>query len=124
EAVRTLELKRGNKGPTTLKLLPLLFPERARLITEIQRATLHLRVDDLDGKPECHDTFPIVLLARTSSFNAVADPKSGLPKDLTHYYGAWVTPYAEAVQERVRRAAALHPSGSLTGYLRGGPDTI
>jgi hypothetical protein len=121
EAVRTVEIKRGEQ--TTLKLLPTLFPERARLITEVQRATLHLRVEDLDGKPECHDTFPLVCLARTSSFNAVADPQTGQPVDLTHYYGAWVTPYAEAVQERVRRAAGLCSAGLLCGYQRG-PDAV
>ena len=124
ETVRTIELKRGVKEPTVLKLLPLFFPERINLITTVQRATLHLRVDDLDGKPECHDTFPLVLLARTCGFNAVRDPKTGTPKDLTPYYGAWVTPHAEAVQERVRRAAALHPAGMLAGYIRGGPDRV
>jgi hypothetical protein len=117
EAVRTVEVKRGEQ--VTLKLLPTLFPERARLMTEVQRATLHLRVEDLDGKPECHDTFPLVCLARTSGFNAVEDPQTGRPVDLTHYYGAWVTPYAEAVQERVRRAAGLCPAGLLCGYQRG-----
>lgn len=111
---------RGDGGradeEVTLKLLPTLFPERARSITEIQRATLHLRVEDLDGKPECHDTFPVVCLARTSSFNSVRRPDTDQPVDLTHYYGAWVTPYAEAVQERVRRAADL--AGMLWGYQR------
>ena len=36
--------------------------------------------------------------------------------DLTRYYGAWVTPYAEAVQERIRRAADLSGSGMIWGY--------
>jgi hypothetical protein len=119
ETVRTVEVKRGQSSPP-LKLLPLLFPERARFITEVRRATLHLRVDDLDGKPESHDTFPLVFLSRTSGFNAARDPKTGEPRDLTHYYGAWVTPHAAAVQERVRRAAAIHPSGNLAGYGSGG----
>jgi hypothetical protein len=123
ETVRTVEIKKSKTSPP-LKLLPLLFPERARLITEVQRATLHLQVDDLDGKPESHDTFPLVLLARTSGLNAVTDPATGKPKDLTHYYGAWVTPHVEPVQERVRRAAALHPTKMLAGYLHGGPDRV
>jgi hypothetical protein len=114
EAVRTVEIKRGEK--VTLNLQPTLFPERARAITEVQRATLHLRVEDLDGKPECHDTFPIVCLARNSSFNAVRRPDNGQTVDLTHYYGAWVTPHAEAVQERVRRASDLLPGGRMCGY--------
>jgi hypothetical protein len=116
EAVRTVELKRGEK--VTLKLLPTLFPERAKAVTEVQRATLHLRVEDLDGKPECHDTFPLVLLARTSSFNAVRRPDTGQLVDLTHYYGARVTPYAEALQERVRRAADLSDGGMMAGYQK------
>lgn len=123
ETARTVEIKKGKSSPP-IKLLPLLFPERARLITTAQRTTLHLRVDDLDGKPESHDTFPVVLLANTSGLNSVTDPATGEPKDLTAYYGAWVTPHAEAVQERVRRAAALHPAGMLAGYVRGGPDRV
>jgi hypothetical protein len=123
EAVRTIEIKKGKVAPP-LKLLPLLFPERARLITTAQRTTLHLQVDDLDGKPESHDTFALVLLANTSGLNAVTDPATGEQKDFTPYYGAWVTPHAETVQERIRRAAALHPSGMLPGYLRGGVENI
>jgi len=123
ETVRTVEIRKGKSSPQ-LKLLPLLFPERTRLVTEVQRATLHLQVDDLDGKPECHDTFPLVLLARSSGLNAVTDPATGKPKDLTHYYGAWVTPHAEPVQGCVRRAAALHPEKMLAGYLQRGVDRV
>ena len=95
---------------------PDLVPERARTITEVQRATLHVVALDLDGKTESHDTFSIVCLARTSSFNAVRNPDTGQVVDLSHCYGAWVTPYAEAVQERVRRAADLMPNRQIWGY--------
>jgi hypothetical protein len=90
----------------------------------VQRATLHLRVEDLDCKPECHDTFPLVCLARNSSFNAVTRPGTGLPVDLTHYYGAWVTPYAEAVQDCIRRAADLCGAHMIYGYLGRGRDSV
>jgi hypothetical protein len=43
--------------------------------------------------------------------------------DLTHYYGAWVTPYAEAVQDCVRRAADLCEGRMIHGYQRG-RDTV
>jgi hypothetical protein len=122
EAVRTVEIERGKE--VTLKLLPTLFPERASVITEVQRATLHLRVEDLDGKPECHDTFPLVCLARNSSFNAVTRPGTGEPVDLTHYYGAWVTPYAEPVQDCVRRAADLCEGRMIRGYQGRGQDAV
>jgi hypothetical protein len=77
QAIRTVELPAGESLPKPLRLLPTLFPERAQAITEVQRATLHLLVEDLDGKPESHDTFSVVCLARTSSFNCVRHPDTG-----------------------------------------------
>ncbi len=121
QAVRTIEL--DPKGQTTLKLLPTLLPERARALTEVQRATLHVVAEDLDGKPESHDTYSIVCLARTASFNAVRCPDTGETVDLTHYYGAWVTPHDEAVQGRIRRAADLVPDRQIWGY-QGDPDSV
>jgi hypothetical protein len=112
--VQTAEIEYGKKE--LFRLLPTLLPDRARTITEVQRATLQLVIDDLDGKQESHQTFAIVCLARTSSCNAIRRPGTGLWVDLSHYYGAWVTPYAESVQERIRRAAALLPSGQIWGY--------
>ena len=114
EEVRTVEL--DPRKQATVHFLPALLPERARTITEVQRATLHVVAEDLDGKTESHDTFSIVCLARTSSFNAVRRPDTGEVVDLSHYYGAWVTPHAEAVQERVRRAADLLPNRQMWGY--------
>ena len=70
----TVEIERGKQ--TTFKLLPTLLPERAQTITEVQRHTLHVLAEDLDGKTELHETYPIVCLARTSSFNSVVDPET------------------------------------------------
>ncbi len=123
QAIRTVELPGGEALPKPLRLLPTLFPERARAITEVQRATLHLRVEDLDGKPECHDTFSVVCLARTSSFNSVRQPDTGRVVDLTHYNCAWVTPHVEAVQERIRRAAEHLTSRQVWGY-QGNRDSV
>jgi hypothetical protein len=64
---------------------------------------------------ELHKTVPVLCLARTSSFNAVRD-SAGKMIDLTRYYGAWVTPYAEPVQERIGNAASLAPAKQLWGY--------
>src|SRR5262249_30966059 len=50
QAVRTTEIERRDQA--TLKLLPTLLPEQARAITEVQRATLHVLAEDLDGKTE------------------------------------------------------------------------
>jgi hypothetical protein len=129
QAVKTVELKRRDEQ-ATFNMHPTLLPERARLVTEVQWATLHIIVDLLgntreDATPEkqpfallceSHNTFPILCLARTSSFNSVRDPQTGAKVDLTQYYGAWVTPHVEAVQERIRRAASLNANRQIWGY--------
>jgi hypothetical protein len=115
--MHTVELKRGAHVP--LRLLPTLFPERARAITEVRRATLHLRIEDLDGNPESHDTFSLVCLSHNSSFNTVTRPGTSQRVDLTQYYGAWVTPYVRAVQEFVGWAASRSEVGSIAGYQGG-----
>jgi hypothetical protein len=120
-AVRTIEIEA--RQTKSFKLQPTLFPERAQAITEVQRATLHIVVEDLDGKLESHNTYPITCLARTSSFNAVRRPETGETVDLSHYYGAWVTPHVDAVQERIRRAVELAPDRQMLGY-QGDPDLV
>jgi hypothetical protein len=119
--VRTVEI--DPRSERTLKLLPTLFPRQARQVTEIRRATLHVVAEDLDGRPESHDTFSLVCLSRNSSFNSVVRPETGQRVDLSHYYGAWVTPNVEAVQERVRHAATLLPERRIWGY-QGAADGI
>jgi hypothetical protein len=121
EEVHSVELDRGKQA--SFKLLPTLLPECAQRITEVQRAMLHVIAEDLDGKTEIHETHSIVCLARTSSFNAVRRPGTEQPVDLSHYYGAWVTPHAEPVQERIRHAADLIPGRQIWGY-QGEPETV
>jgi hypothetical protein len=130
QAVKTVELERKGreKAQASFAMHPTLLPDRARQVTEVQWATLHIIADILGGIKEeqspipvlceSHNTFPIVCLARTSSFNFVRRPDTGEQVDLTHYYGAWVTPYVEAVQERIRHAASLSPDKQMWGYQR------
>jgi hypothetical protein len=129
-AIKTLEFSRSEvKKAKTIHLLPSLLPDQARRITEIQRATLHVvveifgstmnpqtRQDTWSSLVESHDTHSIVLLSRNSGFNAVEDPETGLQRDLTRYYGAWVTPHVEPVQALVRRAADRAPGRRIAGY--------
>jgi hypothetical protein len=120
-AVKTVELSRLDRVGKTINLLPSLFPEQARQITEVQRCTLRVEVADLDKKVESQDTYSLVLLARNSSFNSVVDPETGRPRDLTKYYAAWVTPHVEPVQALVRKAAEKVPGRRIWGY-QGRPD--
>ncbi len=121
QAVKTIEL--NARESASMKLLPSLLTERVAAITEVQRATLHVVAEDLDGKPERHDTYSVLCLARTASFNAVRRPETGAVVDLSHYYGAWVTPHHESVQERIRKAADLMPNKQIYGY-QGDPDNV
>ena len=134
-AIKTLEFSRSEiKKPKTIPLLPSLLPDQARRITEIQRATLHVvvdifgstmnpqtRTDTWSSLVESHDTHSILLLSRNSGFNAVEDPETGMRRDLTRYYGAWVTPHVEPVQALVRKAAEKVPGRRIWGY-QGRPD--
>jgi hypothetical protein len=129
-AIKTIEFSRSGLGkPRTVPLLPSLLPDQARRITEIQRATLHVvvdifgstmnpqtRTDTWSSLIESHDTHSIILLSRNSAFNAVEDPETGTRRDLSRYYGAWVTPHVEPIQALVRRAADRVPDRRIAGY--------
>jgi hypothetical protein len=136
--IQPFEFKRSEiKQPHTVNLLPCLLPDKARRITEIQRAALHVvveilgstmnaqtRTDTWSTLVESHKTHPILLLSRNSGFNAVEDPDTGMRRDLTRYYGSWVTPHVEPVQALVRRAADRVPDRRIAGYQgRPNPET-
>jgi hypothetical protein len=117
EHVHCCEVKVGRStGP--LHLLPTLLPDKVQHITEVQRATLHIRIDDMDGKTEYHQTHTIVMLSRNSGMNCLWDvQKNRLIEDLTPYYGAWVTPNAEPIQLLLRKVVDKTEAVSLLGYL-------
>ena len=113
-AVNTAEL-RFNETKDFLQL-PMLFPARAKRVTELTRATLNLLVEDLDtDKVEIHQTNPIWLLARTTAPLAVRDPATGKWNDLTKYFGAFVTPNEPELMKFLSAPAKLRPDG-LVGY--------
>ena len=70
-AVETTEI--APKGSATLDQLPTFFPDRLATLTELTRATLNVKIENLDGTPELERTMPIWLLrlacvtSRTSS---------------------------------------------------------
>jgi hypothetical protein len=118
ESVKTIELSRtGTSGSDALvNLLPTLLPGTLADLSEVQRASVYVITEDLDRNIESHDTYAVVCLSRNSSFNAVRNPSTGALVDFSHYYGAWVTPYDELVQERIRAAAGLCDPPQIWGY--------
>ncbi len=115
KAVDTVELKAGSE-PMELHQLPTFFPDKLAAVTELTRATLNVRIDDLDGATEQESTFPIWLQARTAASLGYMDPATGAWIDLTRYLAAWVTPNAPDVMRILRRAAELHPARVIVGY--------
>lgn len=101
--------------------LPTFFPERLATLTEICRATLHIRIDDLEGGTVQERTFPIWLLPRTSALLFVPDPATGTRRDLTRYLAAWVTPNAPGIPDLLRRAAGHIPGGAVSSYQTDAP---
>jgi hypothetical protein len=116
-AIDTVELLPDDE--ITIHHLPTFFPHRIRHVNELTRATLHIRIDDLDGATEQHSTFPIWLLARTSAYLGMKDPATGGWIDLLPYLGAWVTPNATGVMRLLRVATTLHPAQQIAGYQVG-----
>ncbi len=122
KAVSTLELRDGD-AQTECHQLPTFFPERLAAVTELTRATLHVEIDDLDGRAERHSSFPVWLLARTSACYGVEDPAGGSRIDLRPHFAAWVTPNSPAVTAVLRLAADFHPDHRLVGY-QGNPGGV
>jgi hypothetical protein len=114
-SVDTLEVKKGSSGE--FSHLPTLFVERTQTVAELTRATVNVLVEDLDkSNVELHRTQPVWLLARTSVPFMVRDPQTKTWRDLTRYFGAFVTPNDPAVMSFLRAVANRHPAGSLVGY--------
>jgi hypothetical protein len=114
QAISTVEL--DPEKPQEVNHLPTFFPEHIRWVNELTRASLNVRVDDLEGTIQQHRTFPIWMLARTSAYNGIKDPATGEWIDLSRYLAAWVTPGAQEVLRLLRRAAELHPQRRIAGY--------
>jgi hypothetical protein len=125
QSVKTIELSRVTTPgcDVTIDLLPTLLPGALAALSEVQRATVYVISEDLDKRIEAHDTYSIVCLSRNSSFNAVLDPATGVVVDFSQYYGAWVTPYDELVQECIRTAAGLCDPPQIWGY-QGAPADV
>lgn len=122
-AVDTIEL--GAFREHEFRQSPTVFSHRIRNVTELTRATLNVKLEDLDGDPngnsraiwtEIHKTYPVWLLARTTAPLAVVDPATGKLRDMTRYFGAFVTPNAPPLMSFLRTAADAHPNKRLVGY--------
>ena len=117
-AIATFEIPANATKPPERTLLPTLFPDRVRGITELTRATLSVLLEDLEGKIELHQTYPVWLLARTAAPLAVRDPKTEQWMDMSRYYGAFVTPNAAMVLRFLRKVATFHAGRLLAGPQR------
>lgn len=115
-SIDTVELSEAHNKEEVLQM-PTFFPARLEPLHEMTRVTLHVRIDDLDGRTQHHSTFPLWLMPRTTASLAVKDVKTNQWRDLTPYLAAWVTPNAPAVMELLRSAVDAIPEvENLSGY--------
>jgi hypothetical protein len=121
-AVDSFELAGGHEHE--VDQLPTFFPAKLRQVAELTRASVEVSLEDLDTKKlELHRTEPVWLLARTTVPLAVEDPSTALPRDMTPYLGAFVTPNAPAIMTFLREVARHCPGGALVGY-QGASDRV
>ena len=115
--VCTLELEKKD-DIKIIKHLPALFSERIRSVSELTRAMLNVKIEDLEsGKVIEHRALPLWLLARNSAPLAVKNPTTGKWDDLSHYYAAFVTPNQEDVMSFLRQAVELQTKRKFVGYV-------
>jgi hypothetical protein len=115
EAIATSELVPN--GGETFDLFPPLFPEKARELSELTAASLHVRVDDLDsGKPELVMAKAIPLLPPTTAVLGYKDPQTGGVVDQRELLAAYVTPNSPVVLELLRTAADGSKLKAMIGY--------
>lgn len=114
-AVNTAEIKLHKAAE--FKQLPTFFRRRVQKLSELTRATLNVKIEDLDTqRVELHQTYPIWLLAWTTAPFSIQDPKTGKWNDMSRYYGAYVTPNAPQVHDFLAIAKKHHPEGQFRGY--------
>ncbi len=101
-SARTVEIEARHSEE--IYMHPTLLPEQIKHITVIQKATLHVIVEDLDGAVESHNTYHVTMLGRTTAYSSVLNERTGQWIDLSMYYAAWVTPHVDAVRKVVRQA--------------------
>ena len=121
QAIRTVEIEAART--VDAQFAADAISRAAREITEIQRATLHVIAEDLDGKLESHNTYRDHVPRPYRQLQRRAAAGHGKMVDLSHYYGDWVTPHVEIVQARdppSRRAGSRPTDGRLSGRLRPG----
>ena len=119
-AIDTLEVHQN--VPLPFNQLPTLLPGRAATVAELSRGTVSVMVEDLDREGtgvELHRTEPVWLLAHTTAPFAVKDPQTGGWRDMTAYFGAFVTPNDPAVMGFLTKVRDAHPEHALVGYQLG-----
>lgn len=115
QAVRTVEVDQKEER---FCLLPTLFPDMIRQVSELTRASLNIKVEDLDNdRVEEHQTRPVWLLAYNAIPLEVRDLATYEIKNLRKYLAALVTPNQPDVQFFLNNVNNCHPEHRLTGYL-------
>jgi hypothetical protein len=116
--VDSVDVAAGAEGE--VRQLPRLQADRAKELTEVQRAVIQTEVSCLqDGneEPLYEQSFEIFLMARNVIRWAVPDPNSATGyRPLLEHIAAWVTPRSLPVRQVLRAALDFTPADLVWGY--------
>lgn len=114
KAVNTIEVEANRME--TLYQLPTLFPHLIKDITELTKATLHVKVEEIGGDIVREDSYTISLLSRNSAISNYYNPEKNELIDISFYLGVFVTPNQPEIIRFLRTIANFHQFKSLGGY--------
>jgi hypothetical protein len=90
KAINTIEIKTNTAE--SIYQLSTLFPHLINSITEITKATLHIKIEDIEGEIIQENSCPISLLSRNSAIRLSFNPKKDKLVDISEYLGVFFTP--------------------------------
>ena len=114
KSINTIEVKA--KTMENIYQLPTLFPHLIKEITELTKATLHVKIEEIGGDIVKEDSYPISLLSRNSAISDYYNPQKDEMIDISFFLGVFVTPNQPNIIRFLRTIADYHPFKALGGY--------
>ena len=115
KAINTIEVK-ANEEEEILYQLPTLFPHLIKNITELTKAMLHVKVEEVGGSFVKEDSHHISLLSRNSAIIDYYNLKENKVEDISNFLGVFVTPNQPEIIQFLRTVTDFHPMKQLGGY--------
>ncbi len=114
KAINTIQVKADSTE--YISQLPTLFPHLIKSITELTKATLHIKVEEIGGNIEREESYIIPMLSRNSILFSYFNFKTQKRINILKYLATFVTPNQPDIIRFLRTIGEFHPENSLGGY--------